>query len=472
MSYEMVIGLEVHVQLQTQAKIFSNAATLYGQAPNTQVSFLDIALPGTLPIVNKKVIDMAVMFGLAVNATISQNSFFARKNYFYPDLPKGYQISQSNNPIVQNGQLEITTSKGVKTIRIERAHLEEDAGKSVHDFIGDQTGLDYNRAGTPLLEIVTHPDFRSAEEVICYLKDLHQLVQHLGICDGNMQDGSFRCDVNLSIRKPDQELGTRAELKNINSFRFIESAIHDEYQRQVHVLEQGGKITQETRLYDSDNNETRSMRSKENAFDYRYFPDPDLLPIILSNDEVITIKSQMPMLPKVRRETYAKSLNTDEVNFLMDNPKTADYYDALTQNIAPKAAFNWVAIELQAIFNRAQSGFDATRVPTEVLLELIASVEKNEISLKSAKAVLQHYYDQPQAVQSIIDQLGVRQSNDLEVVERLVDEILAHNLQQVQDYRAGNKKLLSFFVGQIMKSSKGKANPKQVNKILSKKLDE
>ncbi|WP_192483708.1 MULTISPECIES: Asp-tRNA(Asn)/Glu-tRNA(Gln) amidotransferase subunit GatB [Cysteiniphilum] len=472
MSYEMVIGLEVHVQLKTQAKIFSNAATLYGQEPNTQVSFLDIALPGTLPVVNKQAIDMAVMFGLAVDATISKNSFFARKNYFYPDLPKGYQISQSNNPIVQNGQLEITTNKGIKTIRIERAHLEEDAGKSVHDFIGDQTGLDYNRAGTPLLEIVTHPDFRSAEEVICYLKDLHQLVQHLGICDGNMQEGSFRCDVNLSIRKPDDNLGTRAELKNINSFRFIESAIHYEYQRQVNVLDKGGIITQETRLYDPDNNETRSMRSKENAFDYRYFPDPDLLPIILSNEEIESIHSHMPLLPKVRRETYAKMLNADEINFLMDNPLVADYYDALAKSISAKTAYNWVAVELQAVFNRAQSAFDAKRVPVEILLELIACVDKDEISLKSAKTVLQNYYDQPQAIQTIIDQLGVRQSNDLEFVESLVDEILAQNPQQVQDYLAGNKKLLSFFVGQIMKNSRGKANPKQVNEILNKKLNE
>ncbi|WP_440616603.1 Asp-tRNA(Asn)/Glu-tRNA(Gln) amidotransferase subunit GatB [Cysteiniphilum sp. 6C5] len=470
MSYEMVIGLEVHVQLQTQTKIFSNSATLYGQEPNTQVSFLDIALPGTLPVVNKKAIDMAVMFGLAVDATISKNSFFARKNYFYPDLPKGYQISQSNNPIVQNGQLEITTSKGVKTIRIERAHLEEDAGKSVHDFIGDQTGLDYNRAGTPLLEIVTHPDFRSAEEVICYLKSLHQLVQHLRICDGNMQEGSFRCDVNLSIRKPGDDLGTRAELKNINSFRFIESAIHYEYQRQVNVLDKGGIITQETRLYDPDNNETRSMRSKENAFDYRYFPDPDLLPIILSNEEIENIHSQMPLLPKVRRETYTKTLNADEVNFLMDNPTITDYYDALAKSIPARAAYNWVAVELQAVFNRAQSTFDAKRVPVEILLEIIASVDKDEISLKSAKAVLQHYYEQPQAIQSIVDQLGVRQSNDLGFVESLVDEIISNNPQQVQDYRAGNKKLLSFFVGQIMKISKGKANPKQVNEILNKKL--
>ncbi|GGF89636.1 MULTISPECIES: Asp-tRNA(Asn)/Glu-tRNA(Gln) amidotransferase subunit GatB [Cysteiniphilum] len=472
MSYEMVIGLEVHVQLKTQAKIFSPAATLYGQEPNTQVSFLDVALPGTLPVVNKQAIDMAVMFGLAVDATISKNSFFSRKNYFYPDLPKGYQISQSNNPIVQNGQLEITTNKGIKTIRIERAHLEEDAGKSVHDFIGDQTGLDYNRAGTPLLEIVTHPDFRSAEEVICYLKDLHQLVQHLGICDGNMQEGSFRCDVNLSIRKTGEDLGTRAELKNINSFRFIESAIHYEYQRQVNVLDKGGIITQETRLYDPDNNETRSMRSKENAFDYRYFPDPDLLPIILSNEEIESIHSQMPLLPKVRRETYAKALNVDEVNFLMDNPTVADYYDALAKNISAKTAYNWVAVELQAVFNRVQSTFDARRVPVHVLLELIACVDKDEVSLKSAKTVLQNYYDQPQAIQSIIDQLGVRQSNDLGFVESLVDEILAQNPQQVQDYRAGNKKLLSFFVGQIMKNSKGKANPKQVNEILNKKLNE
>lgn len=472
MNYEMVIGLEVHIQLQTKSKIFSNARTLYGQEPNTQVSFLDIALPGSLPVVNKKAIEMAVVFGLAVDATISQDSFFARKNYFYPDLAKGYQISQSHNPIVQNGQLEIKTSMGVKIIRIERAHLEEDAGKSVHDFIGNQTGLDYNRAGIPLLEIVTHPDFRSAEEVVCYLKDLHQLVQHLRICDGNMQDGSFRCDVNLSVCKPGETLGTRTELKNINSFRFIESAIHYEFQRQVNVLEKGGVIVQETRLYDPDNNETRSMRSKENAFDYRYFPDPDLLPMILSNDEIAIIKLNMPILPKVLRETYAEALNPDEVNFLMDNLNMVDYYDILTCKVAPKIAFKWIATELQAVFNRAQTLFDATRVPAEILVELIECLDKDEISLRSAKMVLQNYYDQPQPVQEIINQLGVRQSNDLELVEGLVDDVISNNTQQVQDYCAGNKKLLSFFVGQIMKNSNGKANPRQVNEILNKKLNE
>ncbi|WP_395946357.1 Asp-tRNA(Asn)/Glu-tRNA(Gln) amidotransferase subunit GatB [Caedibacter taeniospiralis] len=471
MSYEMVIGLEVHVQLKTKAKIFSNAASLYGQVPNTQVSFVDIALPGTLPVVNKKAIEMAIKFGVAVDAMISKNSFFARKNYFYPDLPKGYQISQSHNPIVQNGKLNIQTSKGAKTIRIERAHLEEDAGKSVHDFIGEQTGLDYNRAGTPLLEIVTHPDFRSAEEVVCYLKDLHQLVQHLGICDGNMQEGSFRCDVNLSVRKENEPLGTRAELKNINSFRFIESAIHYEYQRQIRLLEKGEKITQETRLYDADKNETRSMRSKENAFDYRYFPDPDLLPMMISVEEIEAIKADIPMLPKVRQEAYAKVLNDDEVSFLMDNPEVADYYDRLAASLAPRVAYNWVAVELQALFNKAQTAFNPDSVPVAIVHEIIQSIEKDEISLKSAKAVLQNYYETSQPIQRIIDQLGVRQHNDAGLVEALIDEVMAQSPKQVEDYRAGNVKLLSFFVGQVMKSSKGKANPKQVNEVLIKKLE-
>ena len=471
MSYEMVIGLEVHAQLNTKAKIFSNAATLYGQTPNAQVSFVDIALPGTLPVVNKKVIEMAMIFGLAVDATISQNSYFARKNYFYPDLPKGYQISQSNNPMVQNGQLEIQTSQGTKIIRIERAHLEEDAGKSVHDFIGDQTGLDYNRAGTPLLEIVTHPDFRSAEEVLCYLKDLHQLVKHLGICDGNMQEGSFRCDVNLSVRKINEPLGTRAELKNINSFRFIESAIHYEYQRQVSVLEKSGRIVQETRLYDSDKNETRSMRSKENAFDYRYFPDPDLLPILITRQAIEDLKTKMPLLPKVRRKQYTLALNTDEVNFLMDNPKIADYYDILAPQIPAKAAYNWVGVELQSLFNKVQTPFNAEKVPVHILLELIQAVDRAEISLKSAKSVLQYYYDSPQPIQTIIEQMGFQQTNDVSLVELLVNEAITNNPKQVVDYQSGNKKLLSFFVGQIMKNSKGKANPKQVNEILMTKLN-
>ncbi|WP_116964570.1 Asp-tRNA(Asn)/Glu-tRNA(Gln) amidotransferase subunit GatB [Fastidiosibacter lacustris] len=470
MSYQMVIGLEVHVQLKTVSKIFSNAATLYGQKPNTQVSFVDIALPGTLPVVNKKTIEMAIMFGLATDAKISKNSFFARKNYFYPDLAKGYQISQSSNPIVQNGILEITTSNGSKLIRIERAHLEEDAGKSIHDFIGDQTGLDYNRAGTPLLEIVTHPDFSSSTEVICYLKDLHQLVQHLGICDGNMQEGSFRCDVNLSVHKQKEPFGTRVELKNINSFRFIESAIAYEYKRQIKMLEQGQKVIQETRLYDPDRNETRSMRNKENAFDYRYFPDPDLLPILITQQDIDLIKAQMPLLPRLRRIQYQKDLNEDEVNFLMDNPDIANYYDALVTKTTPRVAYNWVGIELQALFNRAQSTFDTHKISVNTLFEIIQCVDKDEISLKSAKAVLQSYYERSDAIQTIIDKLGIRQSNDSSLIEALVDEIIANNPKQVADYQAGNSKLLSFFVGQIMKGSKGQANPKQVNEILLKKL--
>ena len=467
----MVIGLEVHVQLKTQAKMFSDAPTLYGQEPNTQVSFLDIALPGTLPIVNKKAIKMAVIFGYAINAKISQDSYFTRKNYFYPDLPKGYQISQSHNPIVQNGNLNIMMSEGIKTIHIERAHLEEDAGKSLHNFIGDQTGLDYNRAGTPLLEVVTYPDFRSSEEVVCYLKDLHQLVQHLGISNGNMQEGSFRCDVNLSIRKENKPLGTKVEIKNINSFRFIKSSINYEYQRQVNVLKKGGKVIQETRLYDSNKNETRSMRSKENTFDYRHFPDPDLLPIVLSDEELNSIKLCMPMLPKVRRKLYAKVLNMDEVNFLMDNPEIADYYDTLTKNIPEKAAYNWVSIELQAIFNRAKTTFNTRRIPVEILLELIDVINKNKVSLKSAQIVLQSYYDQPQALQAIINQLDAHQSNDINFLEGLVDEILSKHVKHVQNYTPGNKKLLNFFIGIIMRNNKGKANPNKVNEILIKKLE-
>lgn len=471
MKWEMVIGLEVHIQLNTQSKLFSGSATKYGQHQNTQASFLDLGLPGILPVVNKEAIRKAVIFGSAVNATISKDSFFARKNYFYPDLPKGYQISQSNNPIVQNGTLEIETSTGVKSIRIERAHLEEDAGKSVHGYVGTDTGLDYNRAGTPLLEIVTHPDFRSAEEVIVYLKKLHQLVRHLDICDGNMQEGSFRCDVNLSIRPFGQDkYGTRAEIKNINSFKFIEAAIVYEYARQISVIESGGRVAQETRLYDADANETRSMRAKEDAYDYRYFPDPDLLPLIITDEYINSIKADMPLMPKQREALYREHLGDQEVEFLLSNLEMANYYDKVAKVVGFKVAYNWITVDLISILNKIGKEFSAEIVPASVLLEAIAHVQKDTISHASAKTVIIAYIDTPNSVNVLIDELGVKQVSDDDAIREIVLGIIAANAEHAIDFKAGKTKLMSFFVGQVMKASKGKANPKQVNQIVIEEL--
>lgn len=472
MNWEMVIGLEVHIQLNTKSKLFSTSATKYGQHQNTQAAFLDLGLPGTLPVVNKEVVRKAVMFGLAVDAKISKDSFFARKNYFYPDLPKGYQTSQSTNPIVQEGQLDIETSKGQKVIRIERAHLEEDAGKSLHGYIPGETGLDYNRAGTPLLEIVTYPDFRSAEEVVVYLKKLHQLVKHLNICDGNMQEGSFRCDVNLSIRpKGQEEFGTRAELKNINSFRFIDKAIEYEFNRQVVVLESGGEVVQETRLYDADANETRSMRSKEDAFDYRYFPDPDLLPLKITDEYIEQIKQQMPLKPEQREELYCKHLSEQEVEFLLSNLEIADYYDKLIQKFDYKVAYNWLTVDLISTLNKLEKEFTSDILPVETLTEIIEAVQKDTISQKSAKQVMLSFIENPRAINVIIEELGLKQVSDEGAIRGLVQGIIAKNPQQAADFKAGKTKLMSFFVGQVMKASKGKANPKQVNQIVQEELN-
>ena len=468
----MVIGLEVHIQLNTKSKLFSATATKYGQHQNTQASFLDLGLPGTLPVVNKEAIRKAVIFGLAVDATISKNSFFARKNYFYPDLPKGYQISQSHNPIVQDGKLDIETSKGAKSIRIERAHLEEDAGKSVHGYVPDETGLDYNRAGTPLLEIVTHPDFRSAEEVVVYLKKLHQLVQHLNICDGNMQEGSFRCDVNLSIRPEGQEeYGTRAELKNINSFRFIESAIAYEFNRQISVLENGGEVVQETRLYDADANETRSMRAKEDAYDYRYFPDPDLLPLIITDEYIESIKADMPLMPEQREALYREHLGDQEVDFLLSSLEIADYFDKVAKVVGFKVAYNWVTVDLISMLNKAGKEFSADVVPTNILLDIIAKVQKDTISQANGKKVIAGYIELADSVDAIIEKLGLKQVSDEGAIRELVQGIITANPQQAADYKAGKAKLMGFFVGQTMKASKGSANPKQVNKIIIEELN-
>lgn len=472
MSWEMVIGLEVHIQLNTKSKLFSSSATKYGQHQNTQAAFLDLGLPGTLPVLNKEAVRKAIIFGLAVDATISKDSFFARKNYFYPDLPKGYQTSQSHNPIVQDGKLEIETSQGQKTIRIERAHLEEDAGKSIHGYVVGETGLDYNRAGTPLLEIVTHPNFRSAEEVVVYLKKLHQLVKHLNICDGNMQEGSFRCDVNLSTRPAGQrEFGTRAELKNINSFKFIDKAIEYEFNRQIAVLESGGEVVQETRLYDADANETRSMRAKEDAFDYRYFPDPDLLPIKLTDEYIDEIKKQMPLKPEEREAVYREHLIDQEVDFLLSNLEIADYYDQIASRVGYKVAYNWVTVDLISTLNKLGKDFTTGIVPSEFLLDIIANVQKDTIAQASGKKVISSYIENPRAVDVIIEELGLKQVSDEGAIRELVQGIIAANPQQAADFKAGKTKLMGFFVGQAMKASKGKANPKQVNQIVQEELN-
>lgn len=468
--YEMAIGLEVHVQLKTNTKLFSNTINSYGKEPNAQANFFDVALCGTLPLINTKAVEMAIMFGLAINANISKNSYFARKNYFYPDLPKGYQITQSHNPIVQHGKMDIKTNEGTKIIHIDRAHLEEDAGKSLHNFMHNQTGIDYNRAGMPLLEIVTQPSFFNAQEVISFLKSLHQLVKHLEICDGNMQNGSFRCDVNLSVHKKNTPLGTRVELKNINSFRFIEHAIYYEYQRQISVLESGKKIIQETRFYDSNSNKTRRMRKKENIFDYRYIPDPDLLPVILSEQQIEQIRFKMPKLPKIRQKEYAEFLEIDQIKFLMDNPNIANYYDMLVKKISPQNAFNWIKVELQTIFNRGKIPFNPNQFPVEILFEIIEHIDKEEISLKAAREVLQKYYDQPKPIKLIIKKLGIEQNNDTNFTEDLVVQSLSNHNRIVRDYYLGNKRLLTFLIGSVMKASGGKANPKKVREILLRKL--
>lgn len=469
----MFIGLEVHVQLKTNSKIFSSAPVNYNATANTQASWIDLAMPGTLPVINKKAIEMAIMFGIAINANISRNSFFTRKNYFYPDLPKGYQITQSTNPIIQNGKIEITAQKGTKMIHIKSAHLEEDAGKSIHHLIDGCSGIDYNRAGTPLLEIVTHPDFRNSEEVISYLKKIHELVCHLGICDGNMQEGSLRCDVNLSVKEKNSEtLGTRVELKNINSFKFIKNAISYEYQRQVDNIKNNIPIVQESRLYDPKENKTKSMRGKESTADYRYLPDPDLLNIVVTSQEIDRVAKTIATLPNIRRKRYAENLCDNSVSFLMTNVEIANYYDRVCQSISPKTAYNWVSIELQSLFHREQKPFNPSKIPSGILIEIIQQVDAEIISAKSARKVLQHYYERPESVNKIVDRLGIRQNNDELTTETLADKIFSVNKKQVVQYLSGRTQLLSFFIGQVMKASRGKANPKRVSNVINQKLNQ
>ena len=476
MQWETVIGLEIHVQLATKSKIFSAASTAYGAEPNTQACAVDLGLPGVLPVLNKEAVKMAAMFGYAVDATVAERSVFARKNYFYPDSPKGYQISQFELPIVEHGRLDITLSDGErKTIGITRAHLEEDAGKSLHEEFPDATGIDLNRCGTPLIEIVSEPDMRSAEEAIAYMKKIHSIVRYLGISDGNMQEGSFRCDANVSMRpKGQKEFGTRTETKNLNSFRFVERAINHEIERQIDVLEDGGKIVQETRLYDANKDETRSMRSKEEANDYRYFPDPDLLPVIITSEELKSFKNQLPELPTAKIERFKQdySLNDYDAESLVMDKDTANYFEVLVKTGAsnPKLAANWVLGELSAALNQNELEISNCPVSAEMLSGLLSRIEDNTISNKIAKEVFQSMWTGEGNVDEIIEAKGLKQITDSGEIEALVEKVVNDNPAQVEQYKSGKDKVFGFFVGQVMKLSKGKANPQQVNELLKEKL--
>ena len=478
MEWEVVIGLEIHAQLATKSKIFSGAATAYGAAPNTQACAVDLGLPGVLPVLNKEAVRMAVKFGLAVDAEIADRSVFARKNYFYPDLPKGYQISQFELPIVGKGQISIEMEDGSeKIVGITRAHLEEDAGKSLHEDFHGQTGIDLNRAGTPLLEIVSEPDMRSAKEAVAYMRKIHSLVRYLEICDGNMQEGSFRCDANVSIRPKGQEkFGTRAELKNINSFRNVERAINIEIERQIDVIESGGTVVQETRLYDADKNETRSMRSKEEANDYRYFPDPDLLPVVLDEGLLEQVRATLPELPNEKRDRLISEMGLSkyDASVLTSSRELADYFEAVlaaTGNKDPKQCANWVTGTLSGALNKAGLEITESPVSAEQLGSVLLRIQDNTISGKIAKQVFEAIWNGEGAdADAVIESKGLKQVTDTGAIEAMIDEVIAANPEQLQQYRDGKEQLFGFFVGQVMKASKGKANPGQVNEILKQKL--
>jgi len=475
MAWEVVIGIETHAQLLTRSKIFSGAATAFGAAPNTQASAVDIALPGVLPVLNRAALEHAIRFGLATGATINRRSVFARKNYFYPDLPKGYQISQYERPIVQGGSLKIPAGDGEKIIRLTRAHLEEDAGKSLHEDFHGMTGIDLNRAGTPLLEIVSEPDLRGAPEAVAYARALHALVVWIGICDGNMQEGSFRCDANVSVRKAGAAaLGTRCEIKNLNSFRFMERAIEFEARRQIEILEDGGRIEQETRLYDAERDETRAMRSKEDAQDYRYFPDPDLLPLVVPDEAVERIRGAMPELPEARRSRLVREygLASYDAALLTASRATADYFEAMVKasGVEPKLCANWQTGALNASLNEAGLEIAASRVAADSLAQLLKRIADGTLSGKMAKEVFDAMWAGEGDAETIIAQRGLRQISDAGAIEKAVDEVLAANARQVADYRAGKDKAFNSLVGQVMKATRGKANPAQVNEILKRKL--
>ena len=473
--WEVVIGLEVHTQLQTKSKIFSGSSIAYGAEPNTQASAVDLALPGVLPVMNMEAARLAVKFGLAIGAHINKRNVFARKNYFYPDLPKGYQISQMELPIVGFGQLEIETPEGSKTIGITRAHLEEDAGKSLHEDYQGQTGIDLNRAGTPLLEIVSEPDMRSPAEAVAYLRKLHSLVRYIEICDGNMQEGSFRCDANVSIRpRGQEELGTRTELKNINSFRFVERAMEFEIQRQIDILEDGGEITQETRLYDSDKHETRSMRSKEEAHDYRYFPDPDLPPMVLDQAFLDEVQATLPELPTEKKQRFESELklSSEDADILTADRETADFFEATVNATKAEAKIvsNWMMGELFANLNKSELEISQSPISSEQFALLLDRIADNTLSGKTAKQVFSALWDQEGEVDTIIEAKGLKQITDTGAIEAIVDEVIANCPEQVQQFKDGNDKVIGFLVGQVMQKSKGKANPQMANQLLKDKM--
>ena len=475
MEWESVIGLEIHAQLSTRSKAFSGAATRYGAEPNTQACAVDIALPGVLPVFNEQAARMAVKFGLAIGAQINHRSVFARKNYFYPDLPKGYQISQYEIPVVAKGSLTIELDGHERLIGITRAHLEEDAGKSLHEDFHGMTGIDLNRAGTPLLEIVSEPDLRSAKEAVAYMKKLHQLVVYLGICDGNMQEGSFRCDANVSVRrKGDPKFGTRAEIKNVNSFRFVEKAIEFEIERQIDLIESGKSVVQETRLYDADKDQTRSMRSKEEAMDYRYFPDPDLPPLVVDEAFVREVQATLPELPDARRARFMSQygLNRYDAGVLTSSREMAEYYETAVRESKgdPKIVANWIAVELSGYLNLDNKDIAESPVSAKMIAGLVQRIADNTISGKIAKEVLEAMWAGEGDADAVIAKKGLKQITDTGAIERAIDEVIAKNTAQLEQYRAGKEALFGFFVGQVMKATRGKANPQQVNELLKKKL--
>jgi aspartyl-tRNA(Asn)/glutamyl-tRNA(Gln) amidotransferase subunit B len=493
MAWEVVIGLETHVQLSTKSKIFSGSSTQYGAAPNTQANPVDMALPGVLPVMNKAAVECAIKLGLALGSNIAPVSQFERKNYFYPDLPKAYQISQQEVPVVQGGSMTITTEAGEKTVRLVRAHLEEDAGKSVHEGLqgddgGNVSGIDLNRTGTPLLEVVTEPDMRSAKEAVAYAKQLHALVQWIGICDGNMQEGSFRCDANVSVRRPGEPLGTRCEIKNLNSFRFMEDAINYEVQRQIELIEDGGKVRQETRLYDPDKGETRSMRSKEDAHDYRYFPDPDLPPLVISDAWVERVRAAMPELPGAMKARFEQhyGLGTYDAAAMSGSREMAEHFEAVMTELRveqhqggathAKTVANWLNGEIAARLNKAGwSNMAHSPITPWHLVCLIRRVEDGTINAKIAKeeiipTIWDDQRDEANAVDVIIEEKGLRQISDTGAIEKIIDEVLAANQKSVDDYKSGKEKAFGALVGQAMKATKGKANPATVNELLKKKL--
>ncbi len=473
--WEAVIGLEIHTQLATQSKIFSGAATAYGAEPNTQACAVDLGLPGVLPVLNEDAVRKAVTFGLAIDAEIASHSVFARKNYFYPDLPKGYQISQLDHPIVGKGYLDIEVDGETKRIGVTRAHLEEDAGKSLHEDFQGLTGIDLNRAGTPLLEIVSEPDMRSAKEAVAYMRKLHELVRYLEICDGNMQEGSFRCDANVSVRPKGQaEFGTRTEIKNINSFKFVEKAINYEIERHIDVIEGGGKIVQETRLYDANKDETRSMRSKEEANDYRYFPDPDLLPVVIEDSLKTEIRASLPELPNAKKQRFIEqySLDNESATTLTSSRELADFYEAVVTQSGGEAklASNWMTGDVLGALNKAGLEISDCPVNPERLAGLLKRIADNTISGKIAKQVFDKLWNGSASADEIIEQEGLQQITDTGAIEAIIDKVIAANPGPVEQYRAGKDKALMALVGQVMKETQGKANPGEVNKMLIAKV--